>query len=79
MIWDILDLVSLKALCVLVLGSVFLDLLWKVIEIFVFAENFICNLNLGKEILKHVLPFSLCITSSICTTEIVSLLSVSYK
>lgn len=73
-IWDILDLVSLKLLFVLPRGSV-CHLFWKIMGIFLFTESFfICKLNLRKDLesgMKLVLPLSLCITSSICTIEIV--------
>lgn len=72
--WGILELVNLKHLFVLPRGSV-CHLFWKIMGIFLFTESFfICKLSLSEDLesgRKHVLPLSLCITSSICTIEIV--------
>lgn len=66
--------VSLKHLFVLPRGSV-CHLFWKIMGIFLFTESFfICKLSLSEDLesgRKHVIPLSLCITSSICTIEIV--------
>lgn len=72
-IWDVLDLVNLKSLlyCVVQFFMTYFGKLWE----FLFAENFlICNLNNSKDLeswMKPELPFSMCLTISICTTEVV--------
>lgn len=57
--------------------TVWFSFSWLTLEnygnFFYLQKGFICNLNLSKDLeswMKHVLPLSLCITSSICTTDI---------